>query len=160
MWARALHSQKPRPPGIAQGFPWTESSAESFPPALLKFSTLGLGKKRNRLENFGNERTAPTSNPALGSETRVWFLCDCALPRFASTRGTSPSSSITSGSSVQKTLTQARFTQMAKYIWAGRSPLSALNPLGMSRDGGLTTDALAKRGPVRKGWRELTPRSP
>jgi len=43
----------------------------AFPLAVLKFSKFGLGKKQNCSKYFGNERTAPISNPSLGRETEV-----------------------------------------------------------------------------------------
>lgn len=63
------------------------SCVESFSPCCTKVFHVWPWKKAELLY-FGNERTAPISNPSLGKETGVWFHRVCSLPRFTSTHGT------------------------------------------------------------------------
>lgn len=82
--------QSPDSHGLHNGFHKQNFLLRALPPAVLKFSMFGLGKKQNCSKYFRTERTTPISNPSPGRETGVWFHCVCSHPRFTSTRGTFP----------------------------------------------------------------------
>lgn len=112
-----------------------------FPLLYWSFPHSALGKSRITLKTLGMKELFPAQIQHWGEKHESDFSEFVLFQDLLQHMLLSPFSSLTFGSSIQKTLTEARFTQMAKHYLSREKPSQCFKSVGMSRDGGLINQA-------------------
>lgn len=102
---------------------------ELFPLLYQSFPCLALEKSRIARNTSGLKELLPSQIHHQGEKQESDFTAFVLIPDLLQHMALPPFSSLIFDSSILKTLTEVRFMQMDKHIWAAGSPASAWNQL-------------------------------